>query len=95
MKGANAVQNPGDPILLPTHLRSYTAGAAEVDAEGRTLGEVLADLEARHPGLRVRIVDEQDRIRPHVKCYVGSEQARDLGAVVDGEVHILAALSGG
>ncbi len=82
-------------VLLPTHLRSYTAGAAEVEAGGRTLGEVLADVEARYPGLRVRIVDEQDRIRPHVKCFVAGEQASDLGAAVVGDVQIIAALSGG
>ena len=82
-------------VLLPTHLRSYTAGAAEVDADGGTLGDVLADLERRHPGMRVRIVDEQDRIRPHVKCFVAGEQARDLRAPVTGEVQIIAALSGG
>jgi molybdopterin converting factor small subunit len=82
-------------VLLPTHLRSYTAGEAEVEAKGETLGEVLADVEARHPGFRVRIVDEQDRIRPHVKCFIAGEQARDLGVAVTGEVQIIAALSGG
>ena len=82
-------------VLLPTHLRDYTGGAAEVEAQGGTLGEVLADVEARHPGLRVRIVDEQDRIRPHIKCFVGGEQAGDLGAAATGEVQIIAALSGG
>ena len=82
-------------VLLPTHLRSYTGGAAELDAEGRTLGEVLAAVEARHPGFLVRVVDEQDRIRPHIKCFVAGEQARDLGVAVVGEVQIIAALSGG
>lgn len=84
-------------VLLPTHLRSYTAGEAEVEVEthGRTLGDVLAVLEARHPGLRVRIVDEQDRIRPHIKVFVAGEQALDLGVPVTGEVQIIAALSGG
>lgn len=82
-------------VLLPTHLRSYTAGVAEIDAQGRTLGEVLADVEARHPGFLVRIVDEQDRIRPHIKCFVAGEQARDLAVPVTGEVQIIAALSGG
>ena len=82
-------------VVLPTHLRSYTAGEAEVDAEGTTLGEVLADLDARHPGILVRVVDEQDRIRPHIKCFVAGEQARDLDEPVTGEVQIIAALSGG
>jgi hypothetical protein len=82
-------------VILPTHLRSYTAGAAEIAAEGRTLGEVLADVESRHPGFLIRIVDEQDRIRPHIKCFVAGEQARELGAPVTGDVQIIAALSGG
>lgn len=82
-------------VILPTHLRSYTAGAAEIEAEGRTLGEVLADVEARHPGFLIRIVDEQDRIRPHVKCFVAGEQAKTLDVPVTGDVQIIAALSGG
>lgn len=82
-------------VLLPTHLRSYTAGAAEVHAEGPTLGDVLADLESRYPGMRVRIVDEQDRIRPQVRCFIAGAQARDLEAPVIGDVQIVATLSGG
>ena len=82
-------------VLLPTHLRSYTAGAAEIEARGATLREVLDDVEARHPGFRTRIVDEQDRIRPHIKCFVAAEQVRSLEAPVTGEVQIVAALSGG
>ena len=56
-------------VLVPSPLRSYT-GASEVDAQGATLAEVLADLDRRHPGLRFRIVDEQDRMRPHVRFFV-------------------------
>jgi hypothetical protein len=82
-------------VILPTHLRSYTAGKAEIDADGATLGEVLASVEARHPGFLVRVVDEQDRIRPHIKCFVAGEQARDLAVPITGEVQIIAALSGG
>lgn len=82
-------------VILPTHLRSYTAGAAEIEAQGRTLGEVLADVESRHPGFLIRIVDEQDRIRPHIKCFVAGEQAKELGVPVTGDVQIIAALSGG
>lgn len=82
-------------VLLPTHLRSYTAGAAEVHAEGLTLGDVLADLESRYPGMRVRIVDGRDRIRPHVKCFVAGARVRDLGAAIVGDVQIAAELLGG
>lgn len=82
-------------VILPTHLRSYTGGAAEIQAEGSTLGEVLADVDARHRGFLIRVVDEQDRIRPHIKCFVAGEQAWSLDEPVVGEVQIIAALSGG
>ena len=83
-------------VLLPTHLRSYSAGVAEVEARGTTLAEVLADLDRQFPGVRFRVVDEQDRVRPHIKFFVGGEQADTLATPVDGqEVQIVAALSGG
>ncbi len=82
-------------VLLPTHLRSYTGGVAEIVADGATLGDVLRDVDARHAGFLVRVVDEQDRIRPHLKCFIDGEQARDLAQPIVGEVQIVAALSGG
>lgn len=82
-------------VLLPTHLRSYTAGLPEILATGATLGDVLADVEARHPGFLVRVVDEQDRVRPHIKCFVNGEQARDLRTPVTGDVQLIGARSGG
>jgi molybdopterin converting factor small subunit len=83
-------------VLVPSPLRSYT-GASEVDAEGGTIDEVLRDLDRRHPGLRFRIVDEQDRMRPHIRFFVDGEQVFDLGRRLGpGEsVQIVQALSGG
>lgn len=84
-------------IHIPGALRSYTGRKSAVEAEGRTLAEVLAELERRHPGLRFRIVTEQDTIRPHIRIFVNDEQARDLSAVLrpDDQIHIVLALSGG
>lgn len=83
-------------VILPTHLRSYTSGESEVDAEGATLGDVLLDLDRRFKGTRRRVVDEQDRIRPHVKFFVGGDEAHSIATPVgDREVQIVAALSGG
>jgi len=83
-------------VVVPTHLQRYTARAAEVDADGATLAEVLADLDRRFPGIRFRVVDEQDRIRPHIKFFVGEELARDLDVPIEGrDVLIVAAFSGG
>ncbi|MBI3269472.1 MAG: MoaD/ThiS family protein [Planctomycetes bacterium] len=84
-------------VLVPGPLHSYTGRKSEVEADGATLGEVLAHLDGRFPGLRFRLVDEQDRIRPHIVVYVAGEPARSLRHPVraQDEVMIVAALSGG
>ena len=84
-------------VRIASPLHSYTAGAARVDGHGDTLAEVLGDLERRFPGIRFRMIDEQDRIRPHMRVFVNSEQALDLAAPVRGgdTVHVICALSGG
>ena len=83
-------------VLIPTPLRSYT-GAREVDAEGATIGALLAELDQRYPGLRFRMIDEQDRVRPHMRVFVNGEQIFDLthGLVPADSVQIVQALSGG
>ena len=83
-------------VMVPGALRSYT-GAGEVDAEGDTLAALLDDLDRRYPGLRFRIVDEQDRIRRHIRFFVNGEQSFDLGRTLGrgDEVYIVQALSGG
>jgi sulfur-carrier protein len=84
-------------ILLPTPLAEYTAHRREVEAEGATLREVLADLDRRFPGIRFRIIDEQDAIRPHIKIFVNREQESALARALQprDEVLVVAALSGG
>jgi sulfur-carrier protein len=84
-------------VLIPTPLRSYTAGAAEVAASGASVRELLVDLDRRYPGIRFRMIDEQDAIRPHMRVFVNGEQTLSLDvALADGdEVQILQALSGG
>jgi len=84
-------------VFIPTPLYSYTGGRAEVEATGTTLAEVLSHLDSRYPGLRFRIVDEQDRIRPHIKLFVKRELAPIISQPVDpqDEIHIICALSGG
>jgi molybdopterin converting factor small subunit len=83
-------------VVIPTPLRSYT-GQRQVEGSGATLGELLADLDRRYPGLRFRVIDEQDRIRPHIRLFVGGEQACDLAQAVGpaDTIHIVPALSGG
>ena len=65
-------------VRIASPLHSYTAGASRVEGRGATLAEVLGDLEQRFPGIRFRMIDEQDRIRPHLRLFVNTEEARDL-----------------
>ena len=84
-------------VRIASPLRSYTAGAATLTAHGSSLAEVLASLEQRCPGIRFRMIDEQGEIRPHMRLFVNSSEARELSAqVADGDtVHVICALSGG
>jgi molybdopterin converting factor small subunit len=84
-------------VRLSTHLRGYTGHRAEVDASGGTLAEVARDLDRQFPGIRFRMIDEQDRIREHIKLFVNGTQAQTLDAAVQpgDTVHIIGALSGG
>ncbi|MEN9783229.1 MAG: hypothetical protein RJA24_572 [Pseudomonadota bacterium] len=83
-------------VLIPSALRSYTqSGRAE--AQGATLGALLDDLERQYPGIRFRMIDEQGRIRRHIRIFINGEQCHDLATALDAraEVIIAQALSGG
>jgi molybdopterin synthase sulfur carrier subunit len=84
-------------VRIPTPLRSYTDQAGVVEADGSTVADVLADLDEHYPGLRFRMVDEQGRLRPHMKVFVNADAVRDLATPVGpaDEVTIMQALSGG
>ena len=84
-------------VLIPPPLHSYTGGVSIVPGTGATLADVLDDLDTRYPGIRFRIIDEQDRIRRHIRIFVNGEQARDLSRPLGAadEVIIVQALSGG
>ncbi len=83
-------------VLIPSPLFSYTQ-KAEVEATGGTLIDLLADLDRQYPGLRFRVVDEQDQIRPHIRFFVNGEQVFDLAKSLNASdaVQIVQALSGG
>ena len=84
-------------VRIPTPLRSYTAQAAVVAADGHTVDEVLIDLNRQYPGLRFRVVDEQGRLRSHMKVFVNTGMVRDLSTAVTAadEITLMQALSGG
>jgi molybdopterin converting factor small subunit len=84
-------------VRIPTPLRSYTAQQANVELDANDLTEVFAVLDERFPGIRFRVVDEQGRIRQHMKVFVNDESVRDLSTPLSStdEVTIMQALSGG
>jgi molybdopterin converting factor small subunit len=84
-------------VSIPTPLRSYTRQQAEVEAEGSTLDALLRDLDCRYPGIRFRMVNEQDALRAHIKLFINRKRALRLDtALGEGDcVQILQALSGG
>jgi molybdopterin synthase sulfur carrier subunit len=84
-------------VSIPTPLRSYTNQEPSVNAEGETIAALLQDLDAHFPGIRFRMIDEQDAIRPHIRIFVNGERKQGLDAVLGktDEVQILQALSGG
>lgn len=84
-------------VRIPDPLRSYTEQLAVVDADGNTVAAVLSDLDQRYPGIRFRMVDEQNQIRKHMKVFVNDESVRDLDTAITerDEITIMQALSGG
>jgi sulfur-carrier protein len=84
-------------VRIPTPLRSYTKQVATVEATGTSVDEILRDLDRMFPGLRFRVVDEQGRLRQHMRVFVNEEPVRDLTTPVgtSDEVTLMQALSGG
>ena len=84
-------------VNLPTPLVDYTSGARDVEGAGATLNALLMDLDRQYPGIRFRMIDEQDQIRAHIKLFVNAELERSLNRPLrEGDkLIVVAALSGG
>lgn len=86
-------------IKIPTTLRRFTNQEGEVQIEGATIAEVIENLEAKYPGIKKRILDDNGKVRKFVNIYVGEEDIRFLqkeDTNVEGkEITIVPAISGG
>ena len=87
-------------VRIPTPLQRLTNGQGEVSCEGKTVTELLADLERRYPGIKERICDPQGTLRRFVNVFVNEEDIRflqgDQTPVKDGDaVSIIPAIAGG
>lgn len=68
-------------VRIPTQLRSLADGASELRLDGATVGEVLAGLDAAHPGFGERLYDEAGTLRRFVNVFVDDEDIRFLQGV--------------
>ncbi|GAA1308164.1 MULTISPECIES: MoaD/ThiS family protein [Planotetraspora] len=87
-------------VRIPTILRTYTSGAAEVSGDGGTLREVLQKLDVDYPGIGGRILDETGKIRRFVNVYVGEEDVRfteglDTPTPGGSQISVIPAVAGG
>jgi molybdopterin converting factor small subunit len=87
-------------VRIPTILRSYTSGAAEVMAEPGTLREVISDLDVSYPGIGGRLLDDSGRLRRFVNVYVGEEDVRfaaglDTPVPAGAQVSVIPTVAGG
>ena len=86
-------------VRVPTILRTFTDGEKAVSAQGQSLGAVIDDLESNHPGIKERLVEDDD-LRRFINVYVNDEDVRFTGglktSLSDGDaVVILPAVAGG
>ncbi len=86
-------------VRIPAPLRTLTGGLDEVPATGGTVGEVIEDLEKRHPGVRERLLDEKG-VRRFINIYVGEEDVRFLEGLktqlkAGDQISIVPAIAGG
>ena len=87
-------------VRVPTILRSYTGGASEVAVDGETLAEVVSALDAEHPGIAARVLDDEGKLRRFVNVYVGDEDVRfasglDTPTPPGSTVSVIPAVAGG
>jgi MoaD family protein len=86
-------------VRIPAALRTLTGGADEVKASGATVGDVIADLDKRHPGMKERLLDEKG-VRRFINIYVGEEDVRFTGGLktelkAGDQISIIPAIAGG
>lgn len=87
-------------VRIPTPLRKYTDGLAEVNTEGSTIREVFTHLEKQHAGLQEKIFDDGGEIRRFINVFVNGEDVRhqkgaDTPVHTGDEVSVVPAIAGG
>ena len=87
-------------VRIPSPLRRITGGKDRVEVEGTTLGQILSALETQFPGIKQRLLDENDELRHFVNIYVNGEDVQFLQGLhteikSTDEISIVPAVAGG
>jgi molybdopterin synthase sulfur carrier subunit len=87
-------------VFIPSSLRRYTAGQSKAEVSGRTVNEVIENLERQYPGVKSRLCDDKGQIKRYVNVFVNEQEIRALqGANTPlaerDEVSIVPAMAGG
>jgi molybdopterin converting factor small subunit len=87
-------------VSVPTVLRTLTGGQSKLEVEGSTVGEVLDGLEAAHPGLRARVLEDDGAIKRFMNVFVDDDDVRyleglDTKVAPGASVTIFQAVAGG
>ena len=84
-------------VRISSPLQSYTKGLTSIELLGSTLADVINELDKKFPGIKFRFIDEQDRIRPHMRIFVDGQIISDLNMVIqkNANVYIVHLISGG
>ncbi|MEO6168564.1 MAG: MoaD/ThiS family protein [Chitinophagales bacterium] len=89
------------PIVKFTNaLKRFFPGLKDTPTHGKTLEEILREVEASYPGISSYLLDEQHRLRRHVNIFIDGTLLSDRDGLKDSfsensEIFIIQALSGG
>ena len=87
-------------VRVPSALRNFTGGNADVEITATTVRDAIADLDRRHPGIAARVLDGSGQVKPHIRIYVGPEDSGALSGLDTrladrDEISIVPAIAGG
>ena len=87
-------------LKIPTPLRPYTNGTAEISVQGANVAEVMRSLISQHPALKQHLYTGDDSLRPFVNIFIGQDNIKDLQGLdtpvaENAQLRIIPSIAGG
>ncbi len=87
-------------VRIPSQMRNLVDGQRKLEVSGSTIRAILDEIDAKHPGVKQRVLDEKGEPSAFVGVYIGGEDIRFLGGLdaevpEEAEVSIVPAAAGG